>query len=165
MIQVCKNSHLQLKNIEGSVNNTTWKIVFICEIPNDANILKETFVLVVTEPSLKREIYKALSVVQEHQDFAKTSLIHDIYVARQQSTRMFVGLAAIFGFRIFFTDVSQAYLHSLEALNRDIVVNPCKGFELNYNLSKSGDYWSRILQNHLLKDIRMDVCISDRAMF
>lgn len=40
-------------------------------------------------------------IVQRHRDEMKNSILHDIPVARQQSIQMPVGLAGIFGFRLF----------------------------------------------------------------
>lgn len=43
---------------------------------------------------------------------------------------MLIGNAALFGFRMFFSNVAQAFLPSAEALQRYIFVKPCKEFEL-----------------------------------
>ena len=71
---------------------------------------------------------------------------------------MLVGIASIFGFRLFSSDVIQSYIQSAEELNRDIFLNPPKEFCLRpeqliklvkplYGLTESGDYWGRTLRN------------------
>lgn len=64
-------------------------------------------------------------------------------------------------FSVFSTNVSQEYLQSEKALNRDIFANLCEEFKLErdkiitllkplYSISKSGDYWGRTFQKRLL---------------
>ena len=43
---------------------------------------------------------------------------------------MLMGIAAIFVFRIFSTDVTKSYIQSAEKLNREIFINPPKEFNL-----------------------------------
>lgn len=43
---------------------------------------------------------------------------------------MLIGLAAIFGLRLFSTDVTQAYFQSAENLMRDAYIEAPKEFEL-----------------------------------
>ena len=97
-------------------------------------------------------------------------------VAKQHAVRMLIGIAAIFGFRLFSSDVTQAYLQSIEKLQRDIYIKPPKEFMLDpdqlllllkplYGLAESGDYWGRTFRFHLLKELNMKSCISDAALF
>lgn len=79
---------------------------------------------------------------------------------------MLVGIPAIFGFRLFSTDVTQAYIQSAEKLRRDIFINPPKEFNLKpdellqllnplYVLPESGDYWGRTFRGHQENDLGM----------
>ena len=106
----------------------------------------------------------------------KTSLVYDNPIARQISMKILVGLAAVYGFRLFSTDVTQAYLQSAEMLMRDVYIKPSAEFKLSpnrllkllktlYGLADSGDYWGRNLRGHILKEIRMSASITDGALF
>ena len=87
-----------------------------------------------------------------------------------------VGLAALFGFQLFSTDVTQAYLQGAEKLKRDVYIKPSAEFGLCpnrilklliplYGLADSGDHWGRSLRDHLLKDIGMSAGTTDGALF
>ena len=164
------------KEIEGLIKRGTWKIVCRSEVPDDANILNGRFVLAIKDEGTDREIWKARFIVQGHRDRFKKSLVHDISVARQYAIKMLVGIASIFGFRLFSSDVIQSYIQSAEELSRDIFLNPPKEFCLGpdqliklvkplYGLTESGDYWGRTLRNHLEKMLGMESCVSDSALF
>jgi len=101
------------------------------EMPEGANIMGGRFVLAIKDEGTDKEVWKARYVVQGYRDKMKTSLVHDSSKARQQSTRLLVGLAAIFDFRLFSTDVTQAYLQSSDDLMRDAYIKPSKEFDLS----------------------------------
>ena len=102
--------------------------------------------------------------------------MHDTSTARQYSVRILIGLAAIFGFRLFSTDVTQAYLQSAERLMRDVYIKPNGEFELSkdqllkllkplYGLADSGDYWGKTFSQHLTDDLGMKPCVCDPALY
>ena len=81
-----------------------------------------------------------------------------------------------FDFRLFSTDVTQAYLQSTEKLSRDVYVKPSSEFDLDpnqllkllkplYGLADSGDYWGRTLKHHLEKELGMKASVTDAAFF
>ena len=111
------------KEIEGLIKRKTWKIVCRSEVPDDANILGGRFVLAIKDEGTNREIWKARFIVQGHLDGLKNWLVHNISVIRQHAIKMLVGIAAIFGFQLFSTDVTQAYLQSAEKLQRYIFID------------------------------------------
>jgi hypothetical protein len=123
------------------------------------NIMGGRFVLTIKESGTSKEIYKARYVVQGFRDKKKSTLVHDASTSMQQSTKLLIGLAAIFGYRIFSTDVTQAYLQSAEPLMSDVYIKALAEFELNANqvlkalrplhgLSDLDDYWRNTLLNH-----------------
>jgi hypothetical protein len=140
------------------------------------NIMGGRFVLTIKDSGTSKEIYKARYVVQVFRDKKENSLVHDAHTSKQQSTKLLIGLAAIFGNRIFPTGVTQAYLQSAEPLMRDVYIKPSAEFELNatqmlkllrplYGLADSGDYWGSTLLNHLNEELGMKQTVGDPAMF
>ena len=107
------------KELKGFIEKGTWKLVCKSEVPRNTNILGGRFVLAIKDEGTKDEVWKALFVVQRYRDKLKTSLVQDTATPRQHSTRILIGLAAICGFRLFSTDVTQAYLQSTENPMRD----------------------------------------------
>jgi Reverse transcriptase (RNA-dependent DNA polymerase) len=96
-------------------------------------------------------MFKAIFVVRGYRDKLKTRIVHDAKTSRISSARLLVGLAAVFGFRLFSVDVTQAYLKSAFKLMPDVYVTPTDEFELRtdhvlkllkplYGLSDSGGY-------------------------
>lgn len=65
---------------------------------------------------------EALLVVQGHKDLEKDALIHESTNIRQSSICLLFGIAAGFGFNLWSTDVSQAYLQSRVKLLRGLYV-------------------------------------------
>ena len=164
------------KEIKGLIDRGTWKVVSTHDLPQDANIMGGRFVLAIKNEGTKDEVYKARYVVQGYRDKMKTSLVHDSATSRQISTRILVGLAAIFGFRLFSTDVTQAYLQSSSDLMREVYIKPGKEFNLRpneilkllrplYGLADSGDYWGATFSKHITEDLGMRSCVGDSAMF
>lgn len=171
-----KFNNAKLKELDGLIKNKTWKIVCRNEVPSNANILNGRFVLAIKDEGKNKEVWKARYVVEGHRDSMRQSLVHNTTVARQQSTKLVVGIAAIFGFNLFSSDITQAYLQNSEKLMRDVYLNPPKKLNLDpgqllkllkplYALSESGDYWGRTLRKHLESDIGMRSCLSDAALF
>ena len=81
----------------------------------------------------------------------KRLFVHDTSTARQFSVKLLVGLAALFDFRLFSTDVTHAYLQSTEELSCNVCFKPSSEFDLDpnqllkllkplYRLADSGDY-------------------------
>jgi len=146
------------------------------EVPSNANILGGRFVLALKDVGTKGEIAKARYVVQGHRDKEKNLLVHNTTNLRQGSIKLLAALAAIFGFRIWSHDVSQAYLQSADALIRDVYVRPSPEFELPsnvllkllrplYGLADAGDYWGATMTRHLRQDLLMEPTAGDLSLF
>lgn len=132
--------------------------------------------LSIKDEGTSREIFKAYYFVQGFRDKLKTSLVHDSATAKRSSTKILVGLAAAFGFRLFITDVCQAYLQSTDELLCDVYIEPGKDFEPGsqhickllralYGLSDSGDYWGHTFSRHISEYLGMTPTTADAAFF
>jgi Reverse transcriptase (RNA-dependent DNA polymerase) len=99
------------KEIAGLIEKGTWRVVVRSELPDGANVMGGRFVLTVKDAGTEREVHKARYVVQGFRDKEKNFLVHQPMTARQQSTKLLVAVAAVFGFRIYTHDV-QPYTTS-----------------------------------------------------
>jgi hypothetical protein len=106
------------------IDRGTWRVVAKEEVSYNASILGGRFVLAIKDEGTDKEVWKARFVVQGYRDHLKASLVHETATSRQHSSRALVGLAAIFGFNLFSTDVTQAYLQNAEKLLRDVYIKP-----------------------------------------
>jgi Reverse transcriptase (RNA-dependent DNA polymerase) len=160
------------REVEGIVDKSTWAVTLSSEVPTSAYILNGRFVVTIKDVGTEKEIYKARYVVKGHRDKEKTSMVHHNTTARQQSTRLLVGLAAIFGFRVCTHDVQQAHLQSAENLLRDVYLKPPAVLNLSsdtmlkllrplYGLCDAGDYWARTILDHLTKDVNLVQTVGD----
>lgn len=160
--------------IMDSTTRKVWKVVRKEDLPPNGNILWGRFVLSIKDPETDDEIWKARFVAQGYIDKEKQYLVHDTVTSRQYSSRILIGLASTHGFKLFSTDVTQAYLQSDGELLRDIFIKPPNKFGLEpeqylnllkplYGLSDAGDYWGKTLTEHLKNGLRLECTTSDPA--
>jgi hypothetical protein len=126
------------KEIAGLIERGTWKVDLRSQLPENANIMNGRFVLSNQSAGTEEEVFNARYVIQGYRDKMKTSLVHNSPTSRKAST-ILVGLAAVFVFRLFATDVTQAVLQSVEDLMRDVYLDP-KGEFLNFRQMKYSNY-------------------------
>jgi Reverse transcriptase (RNA-dependent DNA polymerase) len=145
-------------------------------MPDNANLLNGRYVITIKDIGTQRELYKALYAVQGHRDKEKTSMVHQNTTAKQQSTRLLTGLAAIFCFRVCTHAVQQAYLQSAESLLQDVylkapavlnlrIEQPLKLLRPLYGLCDAGNCWTRTVLDHLTKDLSLTQSIGDSGLF
>lgn len=88
---------------------------------------------------------------------------------------MLIALASVFGFRLFSTDVTQAYLQSADKLMSDVYIKPSTEFELGpdqiqkllkplYGLVGIGDFWGKTLSEYFQKDLSKENVVGDEAL-
>jgi hypothetical protein len=167
------------REIAGLVQRGTWEVTLRSELPSSANVLDGRFVMTIKDTGTDRECVKARYVIKGHKDVEKQWLVHNSPSLRQGSIKLLVALAAIFGFRIWSLDVSQAYLQSAETLMRDVYLDPKHDrdvFHLSseqclkllrplYGLADSGDYWHSTFLKHTKSDLEMITTFTDASFF
>lgn len=134
------------------------------------------FVITIKDVETDNPIYKARYVMHGHKDRDKSSLVHDATTANQSSTKMLVSIAALFGFRLWTEDVSQAYVQSASKLLRDVYLKPSKELEIPgnclvkllrplYGLADSGDYWHDTFTKRMKQDLGMATSAANMSLF
>lgn len=122
------------------------------DVPANSNIPGRQFVLSINNSGTTKEMCKAGFLVQGRTNQDKNLLAHSSTNIKQQTMRLLVSIAEIFGFRTFSQDISQAYLQSVHQLNREVFIKPSHGFRMKSNgllkllkpvylLTDSGYYW------------------------
>jgi Reverse transcriptase (RNA-dependent DNA polymerase) len=138
--------------------------------------LRGRFVLTIKDSGTVNDIFKTRYVAHGFNDIAKAHLIYDSPVSKPESTRIILSLAAILGFRITSSDVTQAYIQSTHNLTRDVFINPEGAIELPadhvlkllkplYGLCDAGDHWSRTYHKHLMEDLKLEPTVNDPDLF
>lgn len=102
-------------------------------MPNIDNVLNRRFILASNGEETNKKVWKTRLFVPGHRSKRKTSLVHDTFVSKHKSTKLLIGLASMFEFRTFSTDVIQAYLQNAEELMTEAYVSPTKELELEPN--------------------------------
>jgi Reverse transcriptase (RNA-dependent DNA polymerase) len=162
--------------IQGLLKRGYWKVAMREEMPAGDNMMNGRFLLANKNTSTNEKMFKARFVVKGYRDKLKTRLLHDATTSQISSARLLVGLADVYGFRLFSVDVTQAYLQSAFKFMRDVYVTPTDEFELRpdqvlklltpmYVLSDSGGYWGATMRHHFDEDLGMTILTGDAAMF
>lgn len=78
------------------------------DVPDGAKILGGRFVLSIKNKDCFSELHKERYIVQGQKDIEKNILFYNSSVLKQNSIRLLLSLADIFGFRVWSRDVTQA---------------------------------------------------------
>lgn len=113
------------QEVDRLINQKPWKVSCSSDVPKSTNGLGGRF-LALKDHGTDKKIWKARVVVFASKDIKKECLVHEISAASQRSMKTPLGISAIIGFRIFWTDVTQAYLQSTETLNCKCLLNLAK---------------------------------------
>lgn len=81
------------------------------------------FVLAIKDKETLRKVWRERSIVQGYLDNMKKSLLHNIVVPRQFTTKLIVGLVSTLDFTVFSTDVNHEHFQSNETLQRNIYIS------------------------------------------
>jgi hypothetical protein len=160
----------------GLLDRGTFKVIHRRDIPEGANKLGGRYVLSIKDSGTKKEIWKAIFVIQGHRDHEKDIMVRSSSKVQQRSLRFSLALAGILGFKIWSQDVTQAYLQSAGTLARDVFIEkPASELELEpdqavqllrplYGLDDSGDFWYRELSKHH-RDMGMTTLTTDNCLW
>lgn len=168
------------KEAEGLQDRGAFRKIKRCDLPPRANVIKGRFVFTLKEFNTPEEQAKARYVAQGQLDKAKAFVVHNSSTLRQRSTRIILSTSVNHGFRIFFHDITQAYLQSQEGFTREIYLDPRPAdrelFDLAddevlllllplYGVCDAGDYWIDTMSTHLRGDLAMVPLVADPSMF
>jgi len=163
--------------IRGLLERGTFKVILREEIPKDANVLPGRFVMSIKSSEDGEVKWKARYVIGGYRDRLKHLMVHTTQTLQPSSVRLLLALAAIHGFKVWTSDVRQAYLQSSHTLSREVFIrNPVAEFELNpeqclqllkplYGLCESGDLWHKTLDDHHRRVLKMSPMRSDPALY
>ena len=101
------------KQLAGLFKRGTFHLVLREEVGLKPNIIPTRFVLSIKRSDDDKEVLKARFVLGGHRDREKSSLVHTSTTLWHCSVRILIALAVIFGFDVWSSDVTQAYLQSV----------------------------------------------------
>lgn len=103
-------------------------------------------------------------------------MVHSTTTLQLQSIRLLLAISMMFGFKIWTSDVRQAYLQSAEPLSRNVFTSkPVSEFDLKpseclqllkplYGFCESGDLWHQKVDLQHKTDLGMTLVLSDSAL-
>ena len=146
-------------------------------IPPGATIFPCRFVLAIKSSELLKALHKARLVIGGHLDKLKAMLFHSAETVQSPTIKLVLTLANMLDFRIWLTDIIQAYLQSLHKFGRAIFITKIpavfglkphqfhKVEKPTCGLSEAGDHWHSRLEGHHREDLQMQPLKSDAAVF
>lgn len=164
----------KLRELRGLIGRGTFKIVLREEMQGKKP-LRGRVVMVIKDKG-GEERFKARFVIQGFRDPDKKSMLHPATNITIPKMRLLFALASIFGFRVWTTDVTMAFLQSATKGMRKIFVEGLPEMELDanevlellrplYGLADSGDRWHATLQHHHVADLQMEALDSEPAFY
>lgn len=147
------------------------------DIPPGGNVLPGRFVLAFKSKIDGTVVFKARYVIGGHRDKMKDLLVHFSNTVQPQSVRLITALTSNFDFKIWGSDVKQAYLQAKKKLGRDLYIKDAPPeFELEptqclmlskplYGLCDSGDLWHATLDEHFRMDLGLQQAKLDPALY
>ena len=144
-------------------------------MPPNANVLTTRMVLAVKDIGTTNEKFKARVAAHGHKDNDKENRVHNSPTIRPISLRVLLTSAAVKRFRIWATDIIQAFIQSFD-LKREVFIVPPKEFGLPadeifklvkplYGLCDAGDYWYITLRSFLKDKLRITNLESDLSFY
>eukprot|EP00168_Porphyra_purpurea_P011369 TRINITY_DN2896_c0_g1_i1.p1 TRINITY_DN2896_c0_g1~~TRINITY_DN2896_c0_g1_i1.p1 ORF type:complete len:816 (+),score=159.39 TRINITY_DN2896_c0_g1_i1:2887-5334(+) len=169
-----------LEKVSGLRDRGKFTVAKTADVPRTASIIGGRFVYTLKNVGTAVELSKALFVGQGHRDRVKDFVVHNTATLRQRFTRLVVSTSANMGWRVYAQDITQAYLQSEDAFDRELYLRPKPAdrhlFDLGddevlkldlalYGVCDAGMYWAATLHGHIDKDLAMLPFISDPALY
>lgn len=137
--------------VDGILSRGVFRKVKKTDIPRDANVITTRMVLSVKDIGTSDEKYKARVAAHGHKDRDKHDRVHNSPSVRPISLRLLLTSASIRRYRIWATDIVQAFIQAFDPA-REIYIIPPREFGLRedevfllikplYGLVDAGDYW------------------------
>ena len=112
------------KEYDGIVSKGGVEAIPRTELPDNVNLIRNRFVLTIKEPGTSNPVYKALWILQGHQDRFRHSIANDSTMLMRLTFRVILSLAVVFfNCTLWTRDVEQAYMQS-KPLQRDVFTKP-----------------------------------------
>ena len=122
------------KEYDGIVSKGGVKAIPRTELPDNANLIGNRFVLTIKEPGTPNPVYKARWILQGHQDHFRHSIANDSPMLMRLTFRVILSLAVVFfNCTLWTRDVEQAYMQS-KPLQRDVFTKPPPEANLSENM-------------------------------
>lgn len=163
------------REIEGLLARGTFKLVRRQDAGPRPNVVPSRFVLTSKTQDDGSKLLKARFVLGGHRDRDRRRLVHNSNTLKQSSIRLLLALAAMYGFEVWATDINQAYLQAASNLHRKVFVSPdilplrpdeiLQVVRPLYGLADSGDYWGETLDDHHLRELKMERLSGDLSLF
>lgn len=161
--------------IKGLMERGVFKRVKRKDLPPDANVISTRMVLAVKDVGTESEKFKARLAAHGHKDREKEGRVHNSPTIRPISLRLLLSTAAIKRFKLWATDIIQAFIQSFN-LKRNVYIIPPEEFGLPddevfqlikplYGLCDAGDYWYITLRVFIRDFLGIDNLESDLSLY
>jgi len=156
-----------------------WRRLRTSVSPN-VNVLGGRMVKVIKRVNTVDVSAKTRFIGQGNTEKATDIVVHNLSALRQRFTKILVSTSAVLGFRIFFHNVTQAFLQIKDKLSRKVFVRPrardARDFGVRddevlqvllplHGLPDEGDYWEFNVLDHVEIELGMESRVSDPRLF
>ncbi len=155
------------KEINGLIEKGVFRFVPISQVPRNTRIFNSRFVNEVKNIGTAAAYEKSRLVVQAYNDHEKETILTQASTIQQMSQRWILALAAIHPhLNIFLRDITQAYVQSATALNKEFFIQPplklglpnttvLKVIKPLYGVLEAGAHWYKTYHTHHIQNLTM----------
>lgn len=153
------------KEINGLMEKGVFRVVPISQVPRNTRIFNSRFVDKVKNIGTAAVYEKSRLVVQAYNDHEKETILTQAPTIQRMSQRLILALAAIHPhLNLFLRDITQAYVQSATALNREFFVRPpielglpntivLKVIKPLYGVPEAGAHWYKTYHAHHIQNL------------
>lgn len=155
------------KEINGLMEKGVFQVIPISQVPRNTRIFNSRFVDEVKNIGTAAAYEKSRLVVQAYNDHEKETILTQAPTIQRMSQRLILALAAIHPhLNLFLRDITQAYVQSTTALNREFFVRPpielglpnttvLKVIKPLYGVPEAGAHWYKTYHAHHIQNLTM----------